>query len=176
MATILRKVRVTLITIGIGSNVGDRGAHIAKAIRLIAEALGNIEKCSSVFETPPWGDTDQGAYLNVVLQANTTLTPAELLVQLQQIEQDVGRTPTRKWGPREIDLDILLFGDEAVDQAELKIPHPYMTQRSFVLLPLAELDHTFYSLFEMLSPEEKSAIKKVGTIKWRERTFTFTPC
>lgn len=127
--------------LGMGSNIGDRFAQIEQAVRLL-EDIGTIEvdKLSSVYETEPVGYLDQPKFLNLVCQIRTTLTPHQLLRQVQSIEQRLKRVRTIRWGPRTIDIDILLFGDQMVHDPDLIIPHPRMLQRSFVMVPLAELD------------------------------------
>jgi 2-amino-4-hydroxy-6-hydroxymethyldihydropteridine diphosphokinase len=94
---------------------------------------------SSVIETEPWGDTDQPRFLNQVLEVEWDETPRRLLTAAQAVEREGGRKPTRRWGPRVIDVDILLFGDESVSDGDLKIPHPGIKDRQFVLASLREL-------------------------------------
>lgn len=120
--------------------MGDRAAYLQAAIRrLHAHDRVCIAAASSVIETPPWGNTDQPAFLNQVVAVDTTLTPEELLQVTQEIEQAAGRRRTLHWGPRTLDIDLLLYDDETRDTAELTLPHPYLTQRRFVLAPLAEI-------------------------------------
>jgi len=129
------------VFIGLGSNVGDREAHIeAACARLRDHPAIELVRRTELSETAPWGDADQPAFLNAVAEARTTLTPEQLLLALQRIERDVGRTPSRRWGPREIDLDILLFGERVVDEPQLVVPHPRLTERRFVLDQLLALD------------------------------------
>ena len=94
---------------------------------------------SSLFETRPVGETDQPLFLNAAAGVETTLSPRELLGLIQKIEKEIGRTPTYRWGPREIDIDILLFDDLVINEEGLTIPHPRMHERAFVLVPLAEI-------------------------------------
>jgi 2-amino-4-hydroxy-6-hydroxymethyldihydropteridine diphosphokinase len=127
------------IYLGIGSNLGDRRDNCLKAV----ESLGNrgikITKRSSFYETKPWGVKDQPDFINMVVEGLTDLTARELLETVKDIEREIGRTETYKWGPRVIDIDILLYGDKVIDEPDLKIPHPYMGERDFVLSPLAEI-------------------------------------
>jgi len=126
----------------LGGNLGDRMAALTEALRLLDETPGMIRVvCSSVYETEPWAVADQPNFLNLVAAYETTLAPAELLAVCKAVEETVGRTPSFRWGPRLIDVDILLYGDEVVDSAEpdLQIPHPRMAQRAFALVPLAEI-------------------------------------
>lgn len=135
---------MTRAFIGIGTNVGDRHAHIEHARQSLA-ALPDTRliKFSSIYETAPVGPIQQGDFLNAAAEIETTLEPAELLAELKKIEQSAGRTPeaTRlKWGPRTLDLDILLYGNRIIDTGPPVVPHPHMHERLFVLEPLAELD------------------------------------
>jgi 2-amino-4-hydroxy-6-hydroxymethyldihydropteridine diphosphokinase len=130
---------VTLAYLGLGSNVGDRDAHLAEARRLIEEAGAHILRASSVIETEPWGVSEQPRFLNQVLEVEWPGPARDLLTAMQNVLHQVGRTPTYRWGPREIDVDILLFGDQRIDEPDLQVPHPRMWERDFVLRPLAEL-------------------------------------
>lgn len=126
----------------LGGNLGDRMAALMEALELL-DATQKMHRiaCSSVYETEPWSVTDQPNFLNLVAAYETTLSPADLLAACKAVEETVGRTPSFRWGPRLIDVDILLYGDQVVDSAEpdLQIPHPRMTQRAFALVPLAEI-------------------------------------
>ena len=125
--------------IALGSNLGDRAQNIhAAAAALNAHAQVSSVRLSSLHETPAVGPP-QPSYLNAAAEAETTLSPRQLLELCQQIENDLGRVRAVKWGPRPIDLDIVLYGDQVVDQPDLKIPHPLMHERAFVLEPLAEI-------------------------------------
>lgn len=129
------------VYLGLGSNVGDRLAHLQRAVVKLAKTAGiQVTNLSSVYETEPVGVTDQGWFLNAVVQLQTTLTAAILLAHTQGIERDLGRVMTRRWGPRIIDLDILLYGKARVKTSTLEIPHPEICQRAFVMIPLLELD------------------------------------
>jgi 2-amino-4-hydroxy-6-hydroxymethyldihydropteridine diphosphokinase len=128
--------------IALGSNVGDRHATIVSAARALQDTDGiDITAMSSIIETPPVGETRQGCYLNAVIELDTTLPPRPLLSRCLQIEADHGRDRTRerRWGPRPLDLDVLLWGDTVIDEPGLSIPHPRMYERLFVLGPLAEI-------------------------------------
>ncbi len=127
--------------IGIGGNLGDRRRIIADAMdRLRNHEEIDVVAVSSLHETEPvGGPAGQGMFLNAAARLETTLEPDELLAALQNVENDLGRTREVHWGPRRIDLDILLFDDLVVSKPELKIPHPRMHQRRFVLAPLAEI-------------------------------------
>ncbi len=128
-----------IVYIGIGSNLGDRPGNCLKAIELLeAEGL-KVTKRSSIHETEPWGMKDQPRFVNMAIEAETDLAPRQLLRLLKKIEDVMGRVGTMKWGPRIIDLDILLYGDMIVQEADLEIPHPLMHEREFVLEPLSEI-------------------------------------
>ena len=126
--------------IGLGSNLGDRAKNINEAVAMLdySENVG-VSNVSSLYETEPVGYADQGPFLNAVAEVKTTLTPRELLAKCMTIEEKLGRVRTVKWGPRTIDLDILLYADRVIDEADLKVPHPLMHEREFVLVPLAEI-------------------------------------
>ena len=126
--------------IGIGSNLGDRRKYIENAIQKLNETKGiEVKKVSSIYETDPLGGPIQGKYLNGVIEIETEIEPRELLTRLLDIEIQLGRKRTVKNGPRTIDLDILLFGDKKIDEPGLKIPHPRMQRREFVMKPLKEI-------------------------------------
>ena len=126
--------------LSLGSNLGDRAALLHAAVARISALPGTrVVAVSSIHETPPWGKTDQPAFLNMAVTIATTLSPEALLDALQQIETAFGRQRTEHWGPRTIDIDLLLYEGEARDTPRLRLPHPYLTQRRFVLAPLAEI-------------------------------------
>jgi 2-amino-4-hydroxy-6-hydroxymethyldihydropteridine diphosphokinase len=124
--------------IGIGSNVGDRVANCRKAIELLAEA-GRVVIVSSLYRTEPVGYHEQEDFINAVAALETDRTPADLLRVCQTIEDRLGRKRGLRWGPRTVDLDILLYGSQVVSQPGLSIPHPRMAVRKFVLTPLVEI-------------------------------------
>lgn len=123
----------------LGSNLGNREKLLVDALILIGERVGDIMLSSSIYETEAWGKTDQAGFLNVAVAVNTMLYPLQLLETVLKIESDLGRVRDEKWGPRLIDIDIILYGDEIVEQDDLQIPHSQMQFRRFVLLPLAEI-------------------------------------
>jgi 2-amino-4-hydroxy-6-hydroxymethyldihydropteridine diphosphokinase len=127
-----------LAYLSLGSNVGNRENHLREAIQRL-ETAGHVMSVSSFYETEPVEFTDQGWFLNCAVALETEQTPEQLMAALLQIEQEMGRRRTQKKGPRNIDIDILLFGDVVIDATELSIPHPAMQQRRFVLEPLAEI-------------------------------------
>jgi 2-amino-4-hydroxy-6-hydroxymethyldihydropteridine diphosphokinase len=130
---------MTVAYLGLGSNLGDRKAHLAQARELIEEAGARTLRASSVLETEPWGVTDQPRFLNQVLEVEWAGSAQALWAAMKNVLHRAGRTPSYRWGPREIDIDILLFGDQRIDDPDLQIPHPRMWERDFVIRPLAEL-------------------------------------
>jgi 2-amino-4-hydroxy-6-hydroxymethyldihydropteridine diphosphokinase len=128
--------------LGLGSNVGDRRKHLREAIARISAAEGvNFVRQSRVYETEPVGLTNQRRFLNMVVEIELAddLSARDLLAAAKQIETDVGRTKRERWGPREIDIDVLLVGEERVKEGDFEVPHPRMWERAFVMAPLAEL-------------------------------------
>ena len=131
---------MTTCYIGIGSNLGDRRSYIEKAIEALKNAPGvAVTRVSSIYETEPVSDMPQGRFLNGVLEIKTSLKPMALLSKLNTIESSLGRERTAKNAPRTIDLDILYYGDEKVDEKGLVVPHPGISEREFVLKGLREL-------------------------------------
>ena len=126
----------------IGGNMGNREENLQTAKSLIYQYCGKIVKSSSLYQTAAWGKTDQPAFLNQALQIETRLTAEELMRQILAIEKMMGRQRKEKYGPRIIDIDVLLFNDEQHDSPFLKIPHPEMQNRLFALIPLAEIAPT----------------------------------
>jgi 2-amino-4-hydroxy-6-hydroxymethyldihydropteridine diphosphokinase len=126
--------------VGLGANLGDREASLARALGLLGE-MADVVAVSSVRETEPWGLADQPPFLNAVAALETELTARELLDELLDIERRLGRTRGGpRYGPRTIDLDILVYGDEVIDEPGLTVPHPRLHERRFALEPLQELD------------------------------------
>jgi 2-amino-4-hydroxy-6-hydroxymethyldihydropteridine diphosphokinase len=122
--------------LALGSNLGDRWAHLRRAVT----ALPDVVAVSPVYETDPVGGPEgQGAYLILVVELDTDLSPRQLLEVAQRAETDAARVRTERWGPRTLDVDVLLVGDLTVDEPDLQVPHPRMWERAFVLVPLAAL-------------------------------------
>ena len=126
------------VAVGLGSNVGDRRRRLDEAVDALAE-IGELAAVSSYYETAPLGRTDQADFLNAVVLVDTELSARKLLDELLLVERQRGRERRERWGPRTLDLDILLYGDRTIDEPGLKIPHPRMADRRFVLEPLAEV-------------------------------------
>ena len=131
------------VFLGLGSNLGNRQANIERAIELISERVGEVIRRSSLIETEPWGFESENNFLNGVILCETTLTPRQVLRKTQKIERDMGRKKKtvncQLYSDRPIDIDILLYDDLTVDEPDLKIPHPLMQERDFVMIPLQEL-------------------------------------
>jgi len=125
--------------LGLGSNLGDREGSLCRAAACLSDAGVECVKASSVYESEPFGYSDQPAFLNAVIEARTRLSAQELLTIAKEIERLMGRVPGPRWGPRPIDIDILLYDDLTITTEELTVPHPGMQQRPFVLLPLHEI-------------------------------------
>jgi 2-amino-4-hydroxy-6-hydroxymethyldihydropteridine diphosphokinase len=133
---------VTRAYLGLGANLGDREQTLRRAVELLGEVPGvEVVTVSELRETDPVGMVEQPRFLNGVAETETDLTPRELLETLLRVERDLGRVRGGvRWGPRTVDLDLLVFGDEEVDEPGLHVPHPHLHERRFVLEPLAELD------------------------------------
>jgi 2-amino-4-hydroxy-6-hydroxymethyldihydropteridine diphosphokinase len=127
-----------VVSLGLGTNLGDRLANLHAALAALPPAVTVLER-SPVYETQPWGVTDQPAFLNMVIQAETRLGPQELLQYLKLLELRLGRQPSVRYGPRKIDIDILFYAELVLSTPALTIPHPHLHERAFVLVPLADL-------------------------------------
>jgi len=127
-----------VIYLSLGSNLGDRWANLQAGLEALPPAV-SIQASSPVYETAPWGYSDQPAFLNQAVQAETQLDPYALLAHLKDIETQLGRRPTFRYGPRLIDIDILFYDDLAITSPRLVVPHPHLHERAFVLVPLAAL-------------------------------------
>lgn len=149
------------VYVAFGTNIGDKINNIEKALKFMEDRGLKITKKSSIHSTEPYGYTDQPEFLNGVVEAETDLNPRQVLETLLQIEKDMGRIREFKWGPRNIDLDIILFNDYVIDEEDLKIPHPDMHNREFVLKPLSEIAP------EYIHPIIKKSIKQLlEELKW----------
>jgi 2-amino-4-hydroxy-6-hydroxymethyldihydropteridine diphosphokinase len=126
------------IYLSLGSNLGDRPAHLQEAVDRLPPPVEVLAR-SAVYETSPWGYLDQPDFLNQVLKVQTRLSPQDLLSYLKELERVIGREPTFRYGPRVVDIDILLYGQKSIAEEDLVIPHQRLKERAFVLVPLAEL-------------------------------------
>lgn len=143
------KTEIHRVFLGLGSNIGGRKANCLQAVDKLKDTAGlSIIRQSSLYETSPWGVKTQPAFINMVIEAETTLAPEELLVRIKRIEREMGRERTIRWGPRLIDIDILLYDSRIINTTiktesqeilQLIIPHPLMDKREFVLKPMAEI-------------------------------------
>ena len=131
------------VYLGLGSNLGEREQHIQKAITLINERVGEVIRQSTLIETEPWGFESSHCFLNGVVLCETQLSPRQLLNETQDIERELGRKQktTLNYSDRPIDIDILLYDDLTIDESDLKIPHPLMQERDFVMIPLKEIQN-----------------------------------
>ena len=154
--------------VALGSNLGDKEANLRKALELLEERGVEIVKTSTFISTEPYGVTDQPQFLNGVCEVRTSLEPLELLHTLLDIEQEMGRVRLRHWGERNIDLDLLLYEDVVMDTPELKLPHPDMQNRDFVLLPLAEIAP------ELVHPILQKSIEELSNLYISKRAVIFS--
>jgi 2-amino-4-hydroxy-6-hydroxymethyldihydropteridine diphosphokinase len=131
---------MTRAYLGLGSNLGDRLANLGRAVRLLRERGVDVLRSSRVYETEAVGGPSQPDYLNAVVDVRTERSARELLRSALAVEDEMGRVRAERWGPRVIDVDVLTYGDDRIDQPDLTVPHPRMHERAFVLIPLLELD------------------------------------
>ena len=127
-----------IIYLALGTNLGDRLVNLRAAINALPPDI-NVLAESKIYETPPWGYEDQPTFLNMAVKCETDLDAASLLKRLKQIEVEVGRVESVRWGPRQIDIDILFYDDLILESESLTIPHPRLHERAFVLIPLADI-------------------------------------
>lgn len=161
----------TTVYLGLGSNLGDRTKNLIAALdRLPPQVL--VKAVSSLYETDPVGPQDQQDFYNAVCRASTSLEPRELLAVVKQVERDVGRAEGPRWGPRVIDIDILLYGDKIVTEPDLRIPHQELVNRAFVLVPLAELAADVRhpsqgkTVAELLASVDPSGVRLLAEVGW----------
>lgn len=156
--------------LSLGTNQGDRQKNLQEALRLLGETRGiQLERVSSSYETEPWGGVEQDPFLNLAVAIETTLEPYHLLLKCQQIELELGRQRLERWGPRVIDIDILLYEGISLHSEQLTLPHPYIEQRAFVLAPLREIAP------DLLLPSGRSIqlVQGEGTVKrWEENKIS----
>ena len=152
----------TVIYLGLGSNLGDRRGNLSAALRGIEPAV-RVNAVSSLYETAPVGPQDQPAYYNAACRGATSMTPRALLDHVKAVERELGRSEGPRWGPREIDIDILLFGIEVVEEEGLTVPHLELANRAFVLAPLAEIAaHLLHPLLGKSIEELAAAVDQAG--------------
>ena len=127
------------ILLAFGGNLGDPAATIRRALARLGQEGVRIRQVSSLYRTPPWGPVEQPDFVNACATAETDLKPAELLGVTQSLERELGRVPGERWGPRALDIDILDYAGQRIEEPGLTLPHPRLTERAFVLVPLAEI-------------------------------------
>jgi len=132
-------VAATRAYVGLGSNIGDRLAHLKAAVQALESRGIVVEEASSVYETDPVGPP-QPDFLNAALALGADLPPVELVAALKEVEAEIGRQQAERWGPRVIDLDLLLYGEQTVAEPGITVPHPELTNRAFALVPVLEID------------------------------------
>lgn len=154
--------------LSIGTNIGERLDNLNNALKGIADSDENkITKVSSVYETDAVGYEDQAAFLNIVAEIETDFAPVELLDFCLALELELGRVRLFKWGPRLIDIDILLYEDVKIDTEKLKIPHPYMKERAFVMIPLLEISPEKSRFVDNEAILEEQVVRKIkNQVKW----------
>jgi len=162
------------VYLGLGANLGDRLANLRLALQRL-QTLARLEEVSSLYETQPQGVSAQPLFLNGVCRVTTGLEPKALLRFLKNVERETGRQPGgERWGPRPIDLDILLYDDSVLDAPELTVPHPRLAERSFVLVPLCELApelrHPLLgkTMKELLASVGKKGVRKIAPRAWEK--------
>jgi 2-amino-4-hydroxy-6-hydroxymethyldihydropteridine diphosphokinase len=149
-----------IILLALGSNLGDRLANLDSALAAMPPDVKVLVR-SPIYETPPWGLTDQPDFLNMVVKGETSLSPLRLLTRLKKLERDLGRLPSVRYGPRLIDIDILFYDDLVLHTPELTLPHPHLHERAFVLVPLADLAADF--VHPLLGQSIRHILAKVDT-------------
>lgn len=160
------------VLLGLGTNLGDRRANLRRAVRRLGDVL-QVTAVSPVYETAPWGVEDQPDFYNICVAALTEHQPRQLFELLKALEIDMGRTPTRHWGPRVIDIDILLYDKQAVNTEDLVIPHERLAERAFVLAPLADIaPNVSHPVLERTVTELLEAVDTSGVRRLPEPLFS----
>lgn len=161
---------MNIVYLSIGTNMGEREDNLKLAVQLLTEAEGvTVEAVSSIYETAPVGFIDQASFLNIAVRLTTNLSSAEMLQLCQKIEQELGRIREFRWGPRIIDLDILLYNHENIETESLIVPHERMFERAFVLVPLMEISTpTTGQLRQAYEALASIDIQKEGVVQWKK--------
>ena len=156
-----------IVTLALGTNLGDRPGNLRAAIAALPPVVTVLER-SFVYETLPWGMTDQPSFLNMVIKGETGQKPQELLKNLKELETRLGRIPSIHYGPRKIDIDILFYDDLVFDSPDLILPHPHMQERAFVLVPLSDLAPEYLhpvlgkTIRQLLAQVDTTGVKRYG--------------
>lgn len=158
-----------ITVLSLGSNVGDRLDYLTLSKTAIRNYIGSIQFSSNIYETEPWGIDNQDSYLNQVVAVQTDRTPNDLLDNIHLIERELGRIRREHYGPRTIDIDILYYGERIIDIENLKIPHPHIQKRRFILVPLSEiLPQMQHPLLKKTNQELLDVVKDEGKVtKWQ---------
>ncbi|MFT5908957.1 MAG: 2-amino-4-hydroxy-6-hydroxymethyldihydropteridine diphosphokinase [Paraglaciecola sp.] len=156
--------KTQIIILHTGSNIGNRIANLQLANSLIKKQMGRIVHCSKYYQTAAWGVTEQPEFINQALKVETILSPFDILKNIQEIESKMGRVRLQKWGERLIDIDLIFYENKVVDEENLQVPHPFLQERNFVLVPLQEIaadwEHPiFKKLISELLKESKDELK-----------------
>ena len=156
------------VFLSIGTNIGDREENLKQAVRLLGQQF-DIVSISSIYETAPVGYVDQPSFLNIAVHVKTLISPLDTLFACQAIENELGRVRDIRWGPRIIDLDILLYNHENIETDNLIVPHPRMYERAFVLVPLVEITSNYFSEQLAQARQELATLdrEKEGIILWK---------
>lgn len=156
---VTRRQLIHLAYLSFGTNMGDRMQYLHDALEMLQENGDiNVFQQSSIYETKPVGYTDQPAFLNMVVGVKTALTPEDLLAYCQSVEQKLGRVRIIRWGPRTIDIDILLYDQKTIDSCSLQVPHPRMHERAFVLVPLSEINK------DLKMPNQAQTVSELASV------------
>jgi len=154
------------VFLGLGTNLGQRRLNLQRAVVGLAAGM-TITAVSPIYETPPWGMTDQPHFLNLCLAARTTLSALALLAFAKNLEAEMGRQPAERWGPRLIDIDLLFYDNLIIDNEHITVPHPRLHERTFVLAPLADVAPDFVHPLCGLTVTQMAAAVDIGEIKPR---------
>lgn len=162
---------MTVAVLGLGGNIGDPQSLMAEAIDRLSRSAGiRLEAVSALYLTPPWGKTDQPPFLNAAVRIETSLPPRALLDAVLATEQALGRRRAERWGPRTIDIDILVFGAGAVHESGLEIPHPRLKERAFALAPLVdvmpEAEVEGRSVRDWLAESDRAGMQRLAEPGW----------
>jgi len=151
------------VFLSIGSNLGDKKDNCFKAVKMLADEGLKIIKVSSSYNTKAWGYKNQPDFVNIAVECYTEMQPEQLLTKVKEIEKAMGREKSFKWGPRIIDIDILFYDDVVINTELLKIPHPYIPEREFVLRPMAEIAPDF--IHPVLKKDIQTLLKELNEVR-----------